>query len=401
MLYRPEDFEPLVDEPWDAERIRAGIREIVADTETSYRGPKLLWRADEWDRWRATSPLKTLYCGGAGVVWALDELRRRGHAEPGLDLGAVALQTLDRQRARPEYGTMGMSALAVPEPRESSLLCGEAGVLLVAYRIALREELADALFERVHDNAANEAEELMWGAPGSMILAARMLEWAGDERWRDAWNECAEALLGRREDGGLWTQRLFGQTARFLGPVHGYVGNVQALTVLADASRRRRLERAARDVLARTAVLEDGLANWPPVDRPTLESADGAIRLQWCHGAPGIVTAAAGYLDEELLLAGAELTWRAGAHGDERGSSICHGTAGNGYALLKTFARTGDERWLDRARRFAVHALAQMRRQRKRRGRGRHSLWTGDLGVALYLADCLDARTGYPVLDAE
>ena len=47
-----------------------------------------------------------------------------------------------------------------------------------------------------------------------------------------------------------------------------------------------------------------------------------------------------------------------------------------------------------------MHALAQMRRQRSARGRGRYSLFTGDLGVALYLADCLDARTAYPVLDA-
>ena len=110
---------------------------------------------------------------------------------------------------------------------------------------------------------------------------------------------------------------------------------------------------------------------------------------------------AADYLDEELLARGrgAHVAGRA-LMATERGSSICHGTAGNGYALLKAFARTGDERWLERARRFAVHALAQMRRQRTSRGRGRYSLWTGDLGVALYLADCLDARTAYPVLDA-
>ena len=83
MLYKPEDFEPLVDEPWDAERIGAGIREIVADADGAYRGPMLQWRADEGDRWRATSPLKTLYNGSAGVLWALDDLRRRGHAETG------------------------------------------------------------------------------------------------------------------------------------------------------------------------------------------------------------------------------------------------------------------------------------------------------------------------------
>ena len=117
--------------------------------------------------------------------------------------------------------------------------------------------------------------------------------------------------------------------------------------------------------------------------------------MQWCTGAPGIVVSAADFLDEDLLLAGAELAWRAGPPGPEKGSGICHGTAGNGYAFLKTFARTGDERWLERARRFAMHALGQV----KRRGHGRYSLWTGDLGVALYAADCLDGTGAYPVLD--
>ena len=105
--------------------------------------------------------------------------------------------------------------------------------------------------------------------------------------------------------------------------------------------------------------------------------------------------AASPYLDEDLLLAGAELVWQAGAHGAEKGPSICHGTAGNGYALLKTFERTGDELWLERARRFAMHALEQV----ERRGEGRYSLWTGDVGAALFAADCLDARAAYPILE--
>ena len=145
-------------------------------------------------------------------------------------------------------------------------------------------------------------------------------------------------------------------------------------------------------MLARTAIREGGLANWPPRDG----SRDDEIRVQWCHGAPGIIVSAADSLDEELLLAGAELTWHAGPFGPEKGAGLCHGTAGNGYAFLKTFARTGDELWLDRARRFAVHALGQV----KQRGRGRYSLFTGDVGVALFAADCLDGRDGYPVVDS-
>ncbi len=52
----------------------------------------------------------------------------------------------------------------------------------------------------------------------------------------------------------------------------------------------------------------------------SLVPKDGQVRLQWCHGAPGIVATASRYLDEELLLAGAELTWRAGAHREEKGA---------------------------------------------------------------------------------
>jgi len=156
-----------------------------------------------------------------------------------------------------------------------------------------------------------------------------------------------------------------------------------------DDDRRATLERETAEVLARLAVREDGLANWPR------REGAAANQLQWCSGAPGILAAAAGYLDEELLQGGAELIWQAGPPGMEKGSGICHGTSGNGHALLKVFEHTGDELWLERARRFAMHALGQI----ERRGFGRYALWTGDVGVALYAADCLDARPGYAILD--
>ena len=45
---------------------------------------------------------------------------------------------------------------------------------------------------------------------------------------------------------------------------------------------------------------------------------------------------------EELLLAGGELTWAAGPLA--KGSNLCHGTGGNGYAFLKLSRRTRDTR---------------------------------------------------------
>jgi hypothetical protein len=396
MLFLPEAFEPLVADEWNEERVRRAIRDIVADVDEAWRGPTLFWRADDWDRWHATSPMKNLYVGTAGVLWALDELRLRGHAETTLDLAELALRNVELARTRPDF-IKGWKEL--PQPHESALMLGESGVLLVAFRLAQSRALADDLLARVRANVDNEAEEIFWGAPGTLVAARLMLEWTGDDWWRRASDETAEALWSRRDGDGLWVQRLYGQEFRSLTPPHGLVGNVQALRPLLDDKRRRQLERDTNEVLARTAVVEDGLVNWPPRDGRELPGPDGEIRVQWCAGAPGIVIAAADYLDEELLLAGAELAWHTGPKNLEKGPGICHGTAGNGYAFLKTFARTGDERWLERARRFAVHALDQVERLRKQRGRGRYSLFTGDLGTAVYAADCLDARSAYPVFD--
>ena len=395
-LYRPEAFEPLTEKRWNEDAVRDAIRAVVADTDASFRGPKLFWKAEAWDSWHATSPMKNLYVGSAGVLWALDELRRREHAETTLDLTGLALRNLELGRTRPDF----IKDMTLPAPRESALMVGESGILLVAFMLAPDAGLAADLLARVRANVANEAEEVMWGAPGTLLAARAMFAWTGEERWRDAWNETAEALWVRRDSDGLWMQRLYGEEFRSLTPPHGLVGNVQALgCTLLDGDRRDVLVRDAADVLARTAVVEEGLANWPTREGRGLQGPDGQIRLQWCAGAPGIVIGASDYLDEELLLGGAELPWQTGPPNLDKGPGICHGTAGNGYAFLKAFARTGDEQWLERARRFAVHALEQVEQLRAQRGRGRYSLWTGDLGAALYAADSLDARADYPIFD--
>jgi len=380
MLFEPELHEPLTDADWAERRVRDAVAGIVADADAAFDADRL-WPAEEWDVYMATPPLKDLYVGASGVIWALDALRRRGLAETGIELAAAATRTLEAWRELPDYGQWD----AVPDAAAAALLTGESGPLIVAWRMAPSGELADELFARVRENVGNEAVEIMWGAPGTMLAARAMLEWTGEERWAEAWQESAESVWAARDDDGLWTNRLYGETFRSLSPVHGLVGNVLALR---PDPRREQLERETAETLAGLAVREDGLANWP--------TREGRLKLQWCSGAPGMVSGAASYLDEELLLGGAELIWQAGPAGMEKGSGICHGTAGNGHAFLKVFERTGDEIWLKRARRFAVHALGQV----ERRGTGRYSLWTGDVGVALYAADCIDGVSRYPVLES-
>jgi Lanthionine synthetase C-like protein len=388
VLYDPAQFERLTDEPWDRARVEDAIAAIVADADAAYR-PDALWPAHEWDGWQEPLPMKTLYVGAAGVIWALDALRRRGHAETSLDLAAAALRTLELERSEPD-------STADAHYHPAALLCGETGPLLVAFRLAPDPALADDLHALVRANVANPTDDVMWGAPGTLLGALAVGEWTGEPRWVEAARETATALRARRGEDRLWRQD---DDYRGLGTLHGAAGNTLALLGL-EPDEALAAETGA--VLAQTAFREDGLANWPGFPRPQLADPrrGGSIRLQWCTGAPGIVAGAWDYLDEDLLLEGAELVWRAGAHGDEKGHGLCHGTSGNGFALLKAFARTGDERWLERARRLAVHALGQVERLRDANGRGRYSLWTGDVGTALFAAACLDLDARYPIFDS-
>jgi DUF1680 family protein len=100
---------------------------------------------------------------------------------------------------------------------------------------------------------------------------------------------------------------------------------------------------------------------------------------------------------DELLLAAGELIWRAGPL--TKGACFCHGTDGNGMALLTLFKRTGDRMWLDRAQQFALHAIKQSQDRKQKYGMRRYTLWTGDLGLAVFLKACLDHRPHMPALD--
>ena len=366
MLYDPQLHEPLTDRRWDEAWVRGRISALVVDADAAY-DERTFWPADEWDAWEAPLPLTDLYCGAAGVLWALHELGSS------LDLRAAGARALEQFREAPDL----LMSIPLPAERRSSLFAGETGVAFVAWKLGVDDVPEDVLLSLVRANIGNETNELMWGVPGTLLVARALHAATGEERWADAVRESEDDLRRSRDDDGLWTQQLFGSVTRYLGPAHGFVGAVVALG------------EDGADVLRNTAIRDGNHVNWPPLpdEEPT--------RLQWCHGAPGIVIHAASYLDEDLLLGGAQLIWDAGPlESQEKGAGICHGTAGNGYGLLATFARTGDELWLERARAFAVHALEQAERLPPR-----YSLFTGGVGAALFAADCLDAQPRFPIVD--
>ena len=290
-----------------------------------------------------------------GVIWSLHELGRVGAVELRRDWRDVATGLADAYLAEPDFPDV----VDGPVP---SLWMGEAGILLVAHALAPAAWQEQRLLEAVRANAENPTWELMWGSPGTMLAAQVMHERTGDERWREAWNASADRLWEEWR-GDLWRQDLYGSPAHIFGPAHGFAGNVLVLARgdLLDPGRRGELERRVVATLTKHALRADGLAQWPP----SLEPSSKPRRTQWCHGAPGIVASLAAVAPgddvlDELLRAGGELTWRAGPL--RKGANLCHGTAGNGYAFLELFERTGDELWLERARAFAMHAIEQVER---------------------------------------
>lgn len=383
-LFDPARHEPLADEAWDEARVCATIRLIAEETEDAFDDGWTTHPADSEGPADDARRFRTYYLGGAGVIRALAELDARGLAEMHGDY----VSYLDRPYSSdfPE----------VDHP--PSLWMGETGVRLVLHRLAPTQENADRLAHLIQANARDEHCELMWGSPGTMLAAETLHELSGESRWLDLWHESASWLRAQWDtESGLWTQRLPGWEDEVVGPAHGFAGCVRALAAHADEDLHRRAASTAR----RYAVQADGLANWPPaVSHAGLRNTRGEIRVQWCHGSPGIVASLARVAPgddehERLLLAGGELTWRAGPI--VKGAGLCHGTAGNGYAFLALFARTGDELWLGRARSFAMHAAAQVERARAEFGRGRYTLFTGDPGTALYLADCLRGSGEMPL----
>jgi hypothetical protein len=394
LLHAPS-HEPLAGGGWSEPAARAAVAAIAADAGEAFH-PGTLWPAHPLDE--AEGELRSpvgLYLGAAGVVWALDVLAEAGLTAPARDWAAVAAGLPDRYLATPDVPELTAGR---PVP---SLLLGESGVLLVAHRLAPVPEHVERMLACVRANVRNPTRELLWGSPGTALAAQLMLERTGDERLAGAWRESADWLWEEWHEG-LWLQDMYGTMRRYVGAGHGFASNVHVLARgdLLDAGRRRELVRRSLETLRAHIVCDGDVAQWRPTDAPV--GPDVTIRTQWCHGAPGIVTSfgpIAGDDDEltEMLVAGGELTWTAGPL--VKGPGLCHGTAGNGYAFLKLLERTGDERWLERARAFAMHAAAQVERARAEHGRGRYSLWTGDVGAACFLASCISADPAMPVLD--
>jgi hypothetical protein len=395
VLFTPARHERLGDHTFSEAAARDAIARIGARAVRELDEADGRWPLDPDDAIREDEvPASGLYCGAAGVLWALGELEAEGYDVP---------DVVERERVEI------LEARLVEEPDDDLGLGGVwggiPGVLAVAEHFWPEAARRDRLAGFAEESLTSPALEAMYGHPGHMLLAAQLYARTGEDRWAELWSAGADRLFDEWEydealEAWLWTQRLRPPLeTRYLGAAHGLVGTAEAL--LRFPGGRDEVERRTVKAMSRLAVVEELYANWPPGAGDPLEQR-GRIRVQWCHGAPGVLITLwdVAHDDDdwsELLLAAGRLVWEAGPIRDAAG--LCHGTAGNAYALLALWRRTGDEQWLERARAFAQHAAAQVEHRAMQRGRGWHSLFTGDEGVAMCLASCLSPDPRFPVAD--
>ena len=402
MLHDPARHEPLQPLAWDEQRAREAIVRIVRDCERSHveHGQWPLHPRDVETGDDPAVPATPLYHGAAGVIWALHYLDAVGAVRSSLPLDALVAEWQERNRR--------WLAATMPADESASYLMGDTPFLLMRQGASPRDEHADRLAALIEGNLDHPARELMWGAPGTMLAALFLHErfGAADARWAALFRRSAQRLWSQLEWSEAhachyWPQDLYGQRCSYLDAVHGFVATafvlVRGRALLAD-DEWAAWQPVIETTVARSATREGGRASW----RPELIAGRGAPKMlmQFCHGAPGFVICLArlpGTALDTLLLEAGEAVWAAGPLA--KGSNLCHGTGGNGYAFLKLHERTGDARWLERARAFAMHGLAQTEADARRHGRLRYSLWTGDLGFAVYLWDCVRAASSFPTLD--
>ena len=384
MLYSPDRHEALDARAWDEEVARVSIVRIAAGAEAGHV-PNTGWAVHPLDGPKP-KPISGFYLGACGVVWALEYLRARG---------AITLSGDYRQ-----FTTMLRSKAG----EGGSYLFGKTPVLLLRHALEGGGAHANAVAALVEATMHHPSRELMWGSPGTMLAALFMHRRTGEARWADLFRRTADVLWAQlqwseRWKCHFWTQDLYGRRSTYLDGVHGFAATASVLIQGQDVLDEAWASWAAciAQTVRATAEWEDGLVNW----RTQLGSPPGGTKLtQFCHGAPGFVVCLADHPDptlDDVLLAAGELTWRAGPL--RKGSNLCHGTGGNGYAFLKLYRRTGNPLWLERARAFAMHGLGQVQQALEEHSQWRHGLWTGDIGFAICLLDCIEAKDRFPSLD--
>ncbi len=233
-------------------------------------------------------------------------------------------------------------------------------------------------FTTVAEGCPPERPDVVSGSAGLLLAAAALVEQlapsspgpllATGDRLAHRLTRLAAAGL-RQPPGSLG----------WLGAAHGWCGIAHALLRWCQATGSA----PGADVAALLDLL--GGLRLPDGRWPRSTGSD-EVWPGWCHGSAGwaqLWTLAAEVRgDDEARLRAEDAAQDAVAIADA-GPGLCCGEAGAAYAALSLYRAGGDGAWLDHARRLAHKASSAV----PGADFPEHSLWQGDLGVALLLVE--------------
>lgn len=403
VAYLPERHKSLHDENlvWNEEAARVAIRNILTHSITKYLDLGY-WPAHPLDDEKSEKKsFDDIYMGDSGNIWGLKQLSEK--YDLSFDASSSIKKSLDKM----------IAGYNEESTTRSSYLFGELGTRLAKFKIS--EDNIDYLeIKKIinEEKVENSYNELCLGTPGMLLAALDLYQFSGNDEDAQLCHEIKDIVVQNFVETEKYPHKHWTQTfkkhdleTKFFGFIHGFVGNVYALykfsQVFPEGILIEQYKKELEKQLELRKVEKDDLLNWSP----WMDEHRKYCLLHLCHGAPGVLLGALKIFEDknvndrtlELLERGAGLIWEAGTL--NKGANICHGTGGNGMALLRMYEFTGDEKWLERARKMAMKCIEQVQDHFQEYGDYRYSLWTGDIGTAYFLDACINKVSMLPFME--
>lgn len=282
------------------------------------------------------------------------------------------------------------NALRHLKGRRQSFLCGDPGPLALAAVLHHREgddDMANdciARIKRMKEEILNPAsglpDEMLYGRAGylySLLLVQREVSPSAvdDSLVRGvvtAILDSGRSLAQQRKSSVPLLYQWHDKD--YLGAAHGTAGILFMLMQARKHLTKEELDEVVRPTIDYLASLFFRSGNFP-----SSLGSDRDRLVQWCHGAPGAVYLFGkayqvfgneSYLEEAKR--SGECVWERGIL--RKGYGLCHGTAGNGYALLYLYQITHEPKYLYQAAQFGLWCQDY----------GTHGCRTADRPLSLY-----------------
>lgn len=315
---------------------------------------------------------------------------------------------------------MFMEALATNKNNNLSFLTGKVGPIALAVIAYSRLEnlentqlYCDKLlaFGQNPCLIAEKSDELLYGRAGylyALLFVKNYVPPASKDSYELSVRNTIEAIFNSGKTLAEYAKspnplKFEWHKKEYLGAAHGYAGIYHTLLLAAPYLKddEKQLLKVSIDKLLETQLSSK---NFPS----SIGNQDDRL-VQWCHGAPGFVDLLCRsykvYNEEKYLNIAKEcgnVIWRRGLLC--KGYSLCHGIAGNGYALLSLFQTTKDVKYLHRACKF-VEWCFSYDEYTSRKPDHPLSLYEGIVGVMYFMESITDpenaAMPGYtfPIFD--